>query len=79
MPCDIGHGGAGIINADACTDQYPFEFDGDFVVNGETVAATTYTIETASAITVEIKARENGQLSDARTVYVGTEDGIYYA
>lgn len=77
MPCDVGHGGAGLVSADQQTDQYPYSYDGDFVVNGSTVAGTETTISNSSQVSISVQARQDGRLSTKRTIIVPVEDGTY--
>lgn len=79
MPRDVGLGGAGLSSADTQTDQYPYAYAGDFVVNGTTVAGTETTLTTASQVTAMVYARQDGRLSESRSIIVPTEDGTYYA
>lgn len=78
-PRDVGLGGAGLDDEDVQLDQWPPTFTGDFVVNGVPVAACETSITSTDAINITVCARQNGNISDAVTVDVGTADGTYYA
>lgn len=81
-PRTPGLTGSGTDPAENVTDQYPFEFEGDFEINDGTTSTFVSTTETsitkAGAFTLSVKSRRNGFLSSAVTVSVGASDGDYY-
>lgn len=80
-PKDAMIPGAGAVSADIQTDQHPFAFSGDFVFSGpggtEYIAGCTKSINYPDPCTITIKARQNGYLSDAKSIFVGAADGEY--
>jgi len=84
-PTNQDNKGAGTTDADAQTDQDPMLYDGDFEVyesvsglgSSVIVNGTSTTLTQASACTVYVRARLNGQVSDWKSVYVSSGDGTY--
>lgn len=69
-------------NSESVTDKEPlFDFAGDFQISyGSTTEIKTidyFSITEAGAVSITIKARWNGFLSDGKTLVVGASDGTY--
>lgn len=75
--------GAGYVNADQCTDSYPFDVEGSFkVVIGSDVyffSSPHFTITKSGSFTASIYHYARGIYSDARSIDVGSSDGVYVA
>ncbi len=78
QPCASGKEGTGLDNVDTFIDKFPYNFNGDYLVNDETVTETSKVFDTVTALTVTVKARKNGYMSTPVPVEVGTDDGEYF-
>jgi hypothetical protein len=78
-PVDAGLGGAGEAPPARALDQWPPEFNGDFLVNDQAVAACETTIQNTEATAITIRARQSGQISPGKTIAVPALDGEYIA
>ncbi|MBS7620975.1 hypothetical protein KEJ32_02515 [Candidatus Bathyarchaeota archaeon] len=74
--------GAGVLNADAYTDTYPFDFDGTLYisldgVNWEVKDTANFVINNSNAFTLRVKHFKDGRYSQERSIYIPTTDGEY--
>lgn len=75
--------GAGYINADACTDSYPFDVEGSFkiVIGTDTYFFNTphFTITKSGSFTANIYHFARGNYSLVKSISIGSSDGEYIA
>ena len=81
-PITYLYDGAGDAPADAYTDRWPPDVEGDFeyTIDGTAWTATSgveVTITNSGAFTFQVRHRWNGRTGPARSLQIGTNDGTY--